>query len=64
MNITYIDNSGEANWFDVDGVTYGVSTTGDNIILCDDGLPMPQEFYQLGDNQELIELLLESSKAA
>ena len=56
MNIKFLDNSGDANWYEDDTFnTWGVSNDGK--ILDVDGLPMDQEWLLRDDNQELIEAL-------
>lgn len=56
MEIKFVNDSGDALWFEVDGQYWGVGNDDDDWYICDfEGYPQSEEFYLLGDNQELIE---------
>lgn len=48
-----LGSSGDADWLNIDGTDYGIST--DNVILDHDGLPYSQEW--IGQNVFIVDLL-------
>lgn len=52
--IKFITNTGDTDWFEIDGITYGVST--DNEIMDDEGHVKDSDF--LNQNWELVDSLI------